>query len=736
MKARSKAVSMARAAAAIAIALVAVAVESRAENPGAFLVPTASSWRYLAGASSQGTAWRATLFVDGSWPQGNAELGYGDGDEATVVPCGPSAPTCNAGNFITSYFRKSFTVSDAGSIPQLELGIRRDDGAVANGTNVLAVEIRQSSATSSDIRLEASLQVTAPAPLALALVRAPYLQNVTPTSAVIRWRTTAATTTRVRWGLAADALTNTVDVAGVRSEHEVPLAGLTPETRIYYSVGSTSQTLAGGDANHFLEVPALAGQRRPTRIWVIGDAGLCAVSAQGCIDASAVRNGYIAYAGSNPADLWLMLGDNVYNSGTDTEFTNGEFNVYPTIMRNTPFWSVPGNHEFGTGGADSPTQTGPYYDSHTFPTGGEAGGVPSGTEAYYSFDWANIHFVLLDSHDTSRAAPANPTTNICPPGQGGAMYQWACADLAATDQDFVIALWHHPPYSKGSHNSDTDAQLIEMRERFLPVMEAYGVDLVLAGHSHSYERSVLLDGHYGLSSSYSPALHAVDAGDGNPTGDGAYVKSAIGPDPNTGTVAAVPGNASQISGGALNHPVMAKSLNILGSMVIDVVGRQLDARLIGVSGNVLDSFRIVKGPLLPVCSDGIDQDGDGQFDYPSDAGCASKLATLENPQCDDGIDNDGDTFVDFPADPGCASEASNRENPRCDDDLDNDADGAIDWDGGSLSGTPDPQCVTAYRNHEERSVSCGLGAELVIACALLESLEARRRRARRVRGRC
>jgi hypothetical protein len=316
------------------------------------------------------------------------------------------------------------------------------------------------------------------------------------------------------------------------------------------------------------------------------------------------------------------------------------------------------------------------------------------------------------------------------------MYQWACADLAATDQDFVIALWHHPPYSKGSHNSDTDAQLIEMRERFLPVMEAYGVDLVLAGHSHSYERSVLLDGHYGLSSSYSPALHAVDAGDGNPTGDGAYAKSAIGPDPNTGTVAAVSGNASQISGGALNHPVMEKSLNILGSMVIDVVGRQLDARLIGVSGDVLDSFRIVKGPVLPVCSDGIDQDGDGQFDYPSDAGCASTLATLENPHCDDGIDNDGDSLVDFPVDPGCASEASNRENPRCDDDLDNDADGAIDWDGGSLSGTPDPQCVTAYRDREERSVSCGLGAELVIACALLESLEARRRRARRARGRC
>lgn len=130
MNARSKASSVARAVAAIAIALVAFAAGSRAENPGDFLVPLGSSWRYLADGSNQGTAWRTTLFADGSWPQGSAELGYGDGDEASVVPCGPSAPTCNAGNFITTYFRTRFTVSDAGAIPQLALAIRRDDGAV------------------------------------------------------------------------------------------------------------------------------------------------------------------------------------------------------------------------------------------------------------------------------------------------------------------------------------------------------------------------------------------------------------------------------------------------------------------------------------------------------------------------------------------------------------------------------------------------------------------------------
>lgn len=53
-----------------------------------------------------------------------------------------------------------------------------------------------------------------------------------------------------------------------------------------------------------------------------------------------------------------------------------------------------------------------------------------------------------------------------------------------------------------------------MRENALPILEAGGVDLVLNGHSHSYERSFLIDGHYGFSSSWDPQLHLVDGGDG------------------------------------------------------------------------------------------------------------------------------------------------------------------------------------------------------------------------------
>ena len=69
-------------------------------------------------------------------------------------------------------------------------------------------------------------------------------------------------------------------------------------------------------------------------------------------------------------------------------------------------------------------------------------------------------------------------------------------------RDWIVAYWHHPPYSKGTHDSDLEIELIEMRTHVLPVLEDHGVAVVFGGHSHSYERSYLIDGHYGSSSEF------------------------------------------------------------------------------------------------------------------------------------------------------------------------------------------------------------------------------------------
>jgi hypothetical protein len=129
--------------------------------------------------------------------------------------------------------------------------------------------------------------------------------------------------------------------------------------------------------------------------------------------------------------------------------------------------------------------------------------VASGTEHYYSFDYGNIHFVCLDSNSSVLTVdnPATPSVN-----EDGPMATWLRLDLASTTATWIIAFWHHPPYSKGSHDSDTSSQLVSMRTNFNPILENGGVDLVFLGHSHNYERSVLLDGHYGTSSTLTAAM--------------------------------------------------------------------------------------------------------------------------------------------------------------------------------------------------------------------------------------
>ena len=178
------------------------------------------------------------------------------------------------------------------------------------------------------------------------------------------------------------------------------------------------------------------------------------------------------------------------------------------------------------------------------------------------------------------------------------MLSWLKRDLAANTGEWTIAFWHHPPYSKGVHDSDDDKEsggiLKQMRENVLPITEAGGVDLVLSGHSHSYERSFLLDGHYGKLITLTAAMKK-NAGDGRVRGNGPYLKGTGGPAAHEGTVYVVAGSSGQTSGGKLNHPAMFISVNTLGSLTLDINLHRLDATFIDDKGAIRDTFTIVKG---------------------------------------------------------------------------------------------------------------------------------------------
>ncbi|MBN8249500.1 MAG: metallophosphoesterase, partial [Verrucomicrobia bacterium] len=581
------------------------------------LIPAGSTWRYLDNGTNPGTAWREGAFNDAGWAWGPAPLGYGDGDEATVVGYGPDP----ASRYITTYFRKPFTIEDPALFTALNLRVLRDDGVVvylngvevfrnnlptgtitsttrANGSatsqeevslfltslvattplvagaNVVAVEIHQQSAGSSDISFD--LELVGLQPGLPVVTRGPYLQTPTPDSMVVRWRTSVPTDSRVRLGTNVLSLDLTATVAGSRVDHSVVLSGLLPNTRYYYSVGHSAGDLVAGADHVFFTAPE-PGSAQPMRFWILGDAGT------GTASQSAVRDAFYAFAGSRYTDLILLLGDNAYNSGTDAEYQRGMFDMYPAIFRTTAVLSTIGNHD--TAGSSNPNlATTPYFKIFDAPSLGQGGGVPSGTLKYYSFNYGNVHFVCLDSMTSDRSP-------------GAPMLTWLEQDLAQNDAEWLIAFFHHPPYTKGSHDSDdtTDSsgRLRDMRVHAMPLLEAYGVDLVLGGHSHSYERSYLLDGHYGTSDTLTPAMK-LDGGDGRDGGTGPYLKAGGGPVTHGGAVYAVTGSAGKISGGDLNHPAMFVSLNQLGSMIVEVHGPRLDARFLTSTGLTNDHFTLLK----------------------------------------------------------------------------------------------------------------------------------------------
>ncbi|MGC3958717.1 MAG: metallophosphoesterase family protein [Verrucomicrobiota bacterium] len=409
------------------------------------------------------------------------------------------------------------------------------------------------------------------------VVRGPYLQSATPNGVTIRWRTDVPVESVIHYGLQTNDLSFSASQQTPTNEHILSLSGLTPATTYYYAIGSATQALAVGLDYKFVTPPP-SGDGGSTRVWVIGDSGGF-LYADGNGRPAEVRDAYYQHAGARTTDVWLLLGDNAYDNGSDAEYQTNFFNVYPSLLRQTAPWPTIGNHDTYS---ILPNQSFPYLNLFSLPTNGEAGGAASANPRYYSFDHGNIHFICLDSTTQSRA------TN-------GAMANWLRADLAVTTNQWIIAFWHHAPYSKGTHNSDfsSEIEMIEMRENFLPILEAGKVDLVLGGHSHNYERSYLLHGHYGYSTELKPEM-ILDQGSGRENDTGAYIKATSGPFANRGTVYLVAGNASHIEPGYGRHPAMFTNELQIGSVVLEINSNRLDAMFLRETGAIDDHFTIMK----------------------------------------------------------------------------------------------------------------------------------------------
>ncbi|MEE8146205.1 MAG: hypothetical protein V3T24_01265, partial [Longimicrobiales bacterium] len=204
------------------------------------LIATGATWSYLDDGSDQGMAWREPGFIE-SWATGLAELGFGDGDEATPL----------GNNGVTFYFRHEFQLdaSELGEIQALRLWMRRDDGIIVyingqevyrlglrsgaafdqtsratgsetlyypwvlgpeslvEGMNLVAVEIHNVSVGGNDISFDLELIAS---PGDALIWRGPYLQIGAPDSATLRFLTDAAVAPTVRYGSSPGTLDSSV----------------------------------------------------------------------------------------------------------------------------------------------------------------------------------------------------------------------------------------------------------------------------------------------------------------------------------------------------------------------------------------------------------------------------------------------------------------------------------------------------------------------------------------------
>jgi hypothetical protein len=268
--------------------------QSAPTNP-VFVAP-GSTWKYLDNGSNQGTAWRALGFDDSAWKSGAAKLGYGDGDEATVVSFGSSS----TGKFITTYFRKTFSVADPAAVAELAMRLLRDDGAVVYlndievyrnnmpagtighttrasspiggadekvwlsallnpallvaGNNVIAVEIHQDSPSSSDISFDLELTAktgSVPTPVAPAAPTNLAAQAVAATQINLSWTDNSTNETGFVIERSTTGTGGWVEIATKSADATTHFdaSGLSPGTQYFYRVRAVNGVGASAYSN-------------------------------------------------------------------------------------------------------------------------------------------------------------------------------------------------------------------------------------------------------------------------------------------------------------------------------------------------------------------------------------------------------------------------------------------------------------------------------------------------------
>ena len=340
-----------------------------------------------------------------------------------------------------------------------------------------------------------------------ALKRYPYVSEVVGNSARVQWATDrSATTGSVTWGAVsggtctpstAVAATKASITVGSTNEYQWSALLTFPTSGTYcYRVQLAAADLLGSDPSRQVSTAAAPGSSYSFA--VVGDWGA---------GTSAEANVF-SQIGKSPANFVVTTGDNVYNSGTDTEYgdlTQG--NVYPSsylpAIGNRPIFASEGNHGFTTNlpylqnfsALTAAQASGGRYTQESYCCISTVSGAHNYPSAWYAFNWGSARFYVLDAAwaDSQGAyqgdflAHWNGSVSGC--GPCGAEMQWLKSDLAAhAGTPIKFAFFHYPLHSdNGAQSSDT---YLDGPNGLEGVLANSNVDIAFNGHAHGYERNL------------------------------------------------------------------------------------------------------------------------------------------------------------------------------------------------------------------------------------------------------
>jgi hypothetical protein len=291
--------------------------------------------------------------------------------------------------------------------------------------------------------------VAAPGTARAELRKGPYLQNVTPTGITVMWEVRSPAPGRVTVeGPALPAGGKVIAVAPTAIA-EVVVDGLRPAARYRYTVEVAGEDAVRGE----LATAPEHGASAPFSFVVFGDYG----------GGSETHRRVIERVMTEVPDFVLGTGDAVPQTGTK-EAWQELFVVEQPLLRDNPIFPTIGNHD----------RSGPNKSIENYRAYFSLPASSPEPERYYAFQYGNSKFIVLDSN-TGSFALTDETA-------------WLEAELVAARQDprirHVFVTMHHPPYSISVHGGQKN-----LRERWTPLFEKYGVSAVFSGHDHVYQRA-------------------------------------------------------------------------------------------------------------------------------------------------------------------------------------------------------------------------------------------------------